>query len=297
MKKLLVIILIISLFLITGCTHKAVNFDIVATTLPVYEFTVLLCENTDLTIGRLITENVSCLHDYTLQVSQMRMIEESEIIVISGAGLEEFLNDALSSSKNIIDASENTHIHFGDDYDAHDTHDAHGELDHHHENDPHIWLSTENAKHMAQSVCRGLSNAYPQYQETFSKNLFSVLAKLDDLQAYGEHTLADISCRSLITFHDGFAYFAEGFDLNILKSIEEESGSEASAAEIIQLVDLVNFYQLPAVFTEASGSNACARIIAAETDAEICTLDMAMAGDSYFDAMYHNIDTLKEALK
>jgi ABC-type Zn uptake system ZnuABC Zn-binding protein ZnuA len=23
---------------------------------------------------------------------------------------------------------------------------------------------------------------------------------------------------------------------------------------------------------------------------------MAMAGDSYFDAMYHNIDTLKEAL-
>ena len=29
---------------------------------------------------------------------------------------------------------------------------------------------------------------------------------------------------------------------------------------------------------------------------ESFSLDMAMAGDSYFEAMYHNIDTIKEAL-
>ena len=34
-----------------------------------------------------------------------------------------------------------------------------------------------------------------------------------------------------------------------------------------------------------------------ETGAKIYTLDMAMAGNSYFDAMYHNIDTIKEALE
>lgn len=28
----------------------------------------------------------------------------------------------------------------------------------------------------------------------------------------------------------------------------------------------------------------------------VYSLDMAMAGDSYFDAMYRNIDTVKEAL-
>ena len=51
------------------------------------------------------------------------------------------------------------------------------------------------------------------------------------------------------------------------------------------------------VFTEISGSDACAKIISAETDTAIFALDMAMSGDSYFDAMYHNIDTIKEALK
>ena len=85
--------------------------------------------------------------------------------------------------------------------------------------------------------------------------------------------------------------------MTILEAIEEESGSEASAAEIIELIDLVYTHELPAVFTEVSGSDACAGILSAETGAKIFPLDMAMAGDSYFDAMYHNIDTIKEALK
>ena len=32
------------------------------------------------------------------------------------------------------------------------------------------------------------------------------------------------------------------------------------------------------------------------TGVTVYSLDMAMAGDSYFDAMYRNIDTVKEAL-
>ena len=40
-----------------------------------------------------------------------------------------------------------------------------------------------------------------------------------------------------------------------------------------------------------------ARIISAETGIPCYQLDMAMAGDSWFSAMEHNIDTLKEALE
>ena len=47
-------------------------------------------------------------------------------------------------------------------------------------------------------------------------------AQLDALQAYGEKTLADLSCRELITFHDGFAYLAHAFDIEIVEAIEEE---------------------------------------------------------------------------
>jgi ABC-type Zn uptake system ZnuABC Zn-binding protein ZnuA len=149
---------------------------------------------------------------------------------------------------------------------------------------------------MAKNICTGLCRQFPQFADRFNQNLIALLSDLDDLQAYGEAQLQDLKCRALITFHDGFAYFAEAFDLTILKAVEEESGSEASAAELIELIGMVEHHGLPAIFTESNGSDAAAKTIAAETGATLFSLDMAMSGNSYFDSMYHNIDTIKEAL-
>lgn len=291
MKIKTIFILLLVVALLSGCVYSPKNYDIVATTLPVFDFTSALCQGTDLSVGRLVNENVACLHDYTLQVSQMQMIERAQIVVMSGAGFEEFLDDVLQNSSNIIDASLNTHIHeSGHEASSHD-HNSHG-----HNHDPHIWLSPENAAIMLKNISDNLISTYPQYSDIFRKNYEETLQQLVDLQAYGISQLSDLNNRQLITFHDGFAYFAESFDLTILESVEEESGSEASAQEIIHLVELVEHYRIPAIFVERSGSDACAEIIHSETGAEIYILDMAMAGDSYFAAMYHNINTVKEAL-
>ena len=45
-----------------------------------------------------------------------------------------------------------------------------------------------------------------------------------------------------------------------------------------------------------NGGTAAAQVISADTGAKVYSLDMAMSGDSYFDIMYRNIDTIKEAL-
>ena len=293
MNRFISFILIFCL-LLAGCSAGQQPAQIAATTLPVYEFTSRLCDGTDLTVTRLVTESVSCLHDYTLQVGQMQAIEGADTVIISGAGLEEFLDEALHGAEHIIDASrgiellcpEEGHEH------AHE-HDDHG---HHHESDPHIWLSPAHAAVMAKNICSELTARYPGYASIFAENLTQLLTDLDALDQYGKTQLSALSCRDIITFHDGFAYFAEHYGLHILRAVEEESGSEASAAELIELIRMTRDHNLPAIFTEANGADSAARIISAETGAEIFILDMAMAGDSYFDAMYHNIDTLKEAL-
>jgi ABC-type Zn uptake system ZnuABC Zn-binding protein ZnuA len=59
---------------------------------------------------------------------------------------------------------------------------------------------------------------------------------------------------------------------------------------------LIQHNQLPAVFIEKNGSVSAADVIAAETGVTVFTLDMTISGDSYFSAMYQNIDTIKEAL-
>ena len=149
---------------------------------------------------------------------------------------------------------------------------------------------------MAENICEGLSQRYPQYAALFQENLTGLQTDLNALQTYGQEQLESLACRDLITFHDGFSYFADCFGLHILEAVEEESGREASAKELIHLIEEVEHHNLPAIFTEKSGSVSAAGIIARETGCESFTLDMAMAGDSYFEAMYHNINTTKEAL-
>lgn len=282
------LILILMLVFCTGCSQQS-EADVVASTLPVYEFTSMLCEGTGITVSRLVTEEVSCLHDYTLQVAQMRAVESAKLVVINGAGLEDFLTDVLKSAKQVADASNEIELICGEHHDHQDGH--------HHENDPHIWLSPKKAKQMCRNICQELSSVYPEHKALFETNLAATLEKLDILQAYGISELVGLKYRDIITFHDGFSYFAESFDLHILKAVEEESGSEASAKELIEIIDLIKERQISAIFTEQNGSSSAACIIAKETGAKVFALDMAMAGDSYFEAMYHNIRTIKEALE
>lgn len=296
MKKRILLLFLIAV-LLCGCAAPAKQqAQIAATTLPVYEFTAMLCDGTNLSVTQLVTEQVSCLHDYSLNVRQVRAAEAAELIVISGAGLEEFMEDLLRD-KSVVDSSEGITLIEGGHEHSHDhEHKEESHEGHHHEEDPHIWLSPENAKIMAQNICTGLSAQYPAHSDIFQENLAELLTELDALQSYGEEQLSDPECKELITFHDGFAYLAESFGLTILEAVEEESGSEASAAELIHLIEEVRHHELPAIFTETLGSVSAAQIIAAETGAEVFTLDMVMHGDSYFDAMYRNIDTLKGAL-
>lgn len=290
MKKLLCVFSLCLCLVLAGCQY-APGADIAATTLPVYEFTARLCQGTPLTVAPIITESVSCLHDYSLNVEQMRTIASAKMVMTSGAGLEDFLEDALDGASSVVDCSVGVELLC-----PLEEHDHHEEDGHHHEQDPHYWLNPRYALVMCRNISGALSAAYPEYGDIFEKNLLLLEQELKDLHDYGKSQLAQLSCRELVTFHDGFSYFAAAYDLHILEAIEEEPGSETSANRLKALIQTVNTHALPAIFVEKNGSAASAGVIAAETGCKIFTLDMAISGDSYFDAMYHNIDTIKEAL-
>lgn len=262
------------MLLLCGCAPKAPAAPIAATTGPVAQFAEAVTEGTGLTVSQVVTDSVSCLHDYSLTVHQMEAIVGSQVTVISGSGLEEAMEDALSSAPAVIDCG-----------------GAVTPTD-----DPHYWLSPAEASNMVIAIRDGLCELYPEHKDMMQANTEAFLAKLADLQTYGKQELADLSCRELITFHDGFGHLASAFGLEILAAMEEESGSEASAQALIDIIELVREHEIPAVFTEVNGSDAAASVISAETGAKVFSLDMAMSGSDYFEAMYRNIDTLKEAL-
>lgn len=290
--------LLLCLTLLAGCApaSPAANTDptlrLLATTYPVYLFTTAVVGTADgVQVDLLVNSQTSCLHDYTLTVNDMKLVDKADIILMNGAGLEDFMADALAqSSAETIACAESIPLleSFGQSHD-----DDHASHDH----DPHIWMSQENARAMLETIASGLSALDPDHADLYAANLSAALAQLP-----GE-TLATstLSCPYLITFHDGFQYFAQANGLTLLKAIEEESGSEASAAEIKEIISLINEYQIPAIFTEKNSSDATAQAISRETGCKVYQLDMIMSGtdsgiDGYLSAMNANYTTILEAL-
>ena len=294
MKKLIAPLCALVL-LLSACGQPAPAQDedtlhIVATTYPVYLFTTAVTEGAEgVEVSLLVNQQTSCLHDYTLTVSDMKAIEGADVIVMNGAGLEDFMDDALSASDaTVIDCSAGMDLLPAQGHEGHD-HDT--------EYDPHIWMDPANAQVMLGTIADQLGQITGQ---DLQASCAAVQQQVEEAAQQWKEQLTTLSAPKLITFHDGFQYFSRSFGLELLKAIEEEEGSEASAQEIQEIVSLVEQYQLPAIFTEVNGSESTAQAISRECGCGVYQLNMIMSGDGtgiqpYLDAMQNNIDTIVEA--
>lgn len=306
MKKTLPAALLAALLLLTSCGARPAGradgaLRVVATTYPVYLLATALTEGVaGVEVSLMLSQPTSCLHDYTLTVADMKALDRADIIVLSGAGLEDFMADALTQSKaRVIDSSAGVALlpYDGHDHDGDDDHDD----DHDHDHgdfDPHYWMDPNRMAQMAQNIAEGLG-AVVDSPRKLQVNLDGIARQLGDFSG----RLGDfpaLSNRELITFHDGFRYLADYLGLDILKAIEEEPGSEASAKEIVEITALIKEHGIPAIFTEINGSDATARAVQRETGVEIYPLDLVMSGnkglEDYLDRQAYNAKTILEAL-
>lgn len=274
--------ILLAFCLLSGCADgsRAAQADILATTAPMAQIAGAVTAGSGLTVGTLISEPVSCLHDYALSVAQMEAVEQAKLVVCSGAGLEDFMGDALAGCETVIEASAGLELLPGEEGEA----------------DPHVWLAPENMIAMTRTVEAALAGLYPAQAALFAENADVLCRQLEELQTYGEEQLAELTCRKLVTFHDGFAYFARAFGLEIAAAMEIEAGSEPSARELEEIIRLIQAQDIPAVFTEINGTADAAELVARETGCAVFSLDTAISTTNYLSAMRRNIDTIKEAL-
>ena len=157
--------------LLTACGGPAATeteddgtLRVLATTYPVYLFTTAVTEGVEnVEVSLLVNQPVSCLHDYTLTVTDMKAIEGADVIVRNGAGLEDFMDDALAASDGaVIDCSAGLELLPAMGHEGHD-HDT--------EYDPHIWMSYENAAVMLENIHAGLEELDPDHGEAYAGNL------------------------------------------------------------------------------------------------------------------------------
>ena len=300
MKKILSILLCLLLTaLLSGCggnktasdnagnTEKNGEFKIVTSFYPIYIETINVTKGIDgVVVENMTKPQTGCLHDYQMTPADMKKLENADVFVANGAGMEAFLDDIINEQKQlyVIDSSANIPLLV----------DEHGE-------NAHVWVSVSNSITQVQTIAEELSKADPQHAEQYHKNADEYIARLQQLKDEMHAVIDPLPQRKIVTFHEAFPYFAQEFNLEIVGVIEREPGTSPSPSELTDIINQVKAMPTKALFAEPQYSSTAAEAIANETGAKIYTLDPVVTGaddaDAYIEAMQKNARTLQEALK
>ena len=302
-------IIIFCLMVIVGMIYsdneKVVSLDsardelIICTSLyPIHIMALNITEDIPhIKLVNLTSPETGCLHNTQLSVSDMKTLEESDIFIVNGSGMESYLDKVIDDypALSIVDAGKGLHIYSDHEHHSdsceHETHDS----------NPHTWVSIGMAITQVQNIGQQLANLDKANADLYLRNTQTYISKLEDLKSRMQEQLEDLKYRDIITLHEAFPYFAEEFDLNLLAVVQREPGSEPSARELADTIDLVREKGVRAIFVEPQFSDLSAQAIARETGAQVYTLDPASSGplhpDAYIEIMEKNLKTLVEALK
>lgn len=299
-RKKLAFFMAAAIFLLSSCSPKKAtavqpnNTDtntikITATFYPLYVSLLNITDGVEgIKLSLLAPPDTGCLHDYQLTTKDMKKIENSNILVANGAGMEDFIEKILETKKDsLIIASEGFELT---------------------DNNSHVWVSPEGAIHQTQRIVEGLSHLDPSNATKYVMNGNAYLLKLQNLRNHMHSILDEYSGKKIVTFHEAFPYFASEFNLEIASVIEREPGEAPGPKELKEQISEINSIisdgNKIALFAEPQYSSSAAEIIAKETGLKVYELDPCVTGnlkseyikDSYITAMKKNAEVLKEAL-
>ncbi|MCX7971075.1 MAG: metal ABC transporter substrate-binding protein [Negativicutes bacterium] len=266
-------------------------FTIVTSFYPVYVTTVNVTGGIDgVDVVNMASPQTGCLHDYQLTPADLRKIERADVVVINGAGMEGFLDKLLSERPGLglIDASRGIDL----------ITDDKGEVN------PHVWLSISLAIRQVENIAAQLAGADPAHAEQYRRNADTYIARLASLREEMHAAVDRLPERRIVTFHEAFPYFAREFNLLVAAVVEREPGSQPSAGQLAEIIDLVNREHIRAIFAEPQYPPQAAEVIAGATGARVYMLDPVVTDDPavadaerYITAMRSNQRVLVEALQ
>lgn len=166
--------------------------------------------------------------------------------------------------------------------------------------DPHYWLSISNAKQMARNICSTLIELDPEQKDVYVHNLESYLSKLDQTDQHLREMFAKLGNKKIVTYHDGWRYFARDYGFEVIGNIESSEGVEPTPRKLAELSKSVKRFQTKALFSEPEVPKDIARSFAEDLGLNVYELDplgKTLEGGTYLDLMIKNANVMCEALQ
>ena len=246
------------------------------------------------------------MHSYEPTAADIITVSTADILISVGA--EQWLDATVASSENknllrvsmmeVCDTLEGEH-----DHDHGHDHGTDGEACALIGTDEHVWLSVENAILINRAIEEALCKADPENAYVWEPCGEAYRAELTAL--WGEYTaMMGEAVRHTVVIADRypFAYLFRDLGLECVAAFPGcSSETSASFATQTLLIEKTKEMELPFIFVMEGSDGKVAATVAAETGAEILTLNSMQVvtnrETTYIQIMKQNLENLKKALQ
>lgn len=238
-------------------------------------------------------------HSYEPVPADLARVARSNVLIVNGAGLEEFLARMLDSAggqRLVIEAATGLEGHAGHEHGA-------GV----HEVDPHFWLDPNLVVAYVRNIRDGLSAADPAGAAVYAANADAYSKRLTDLDVWIREQVETIpaSQRLLVTNHESLGYFAERYGFIVVGTVLSSVTTSASPSvqDMARLIDQIKASGARAIFVETGANTQLARQAANDTGARLVenlnTHAVAAGSDTptYVDMMKQLVMAIVGALR
>lgn len=287
---IIVIILIITALVILNINRNSQKKQESNTTKVVTSFypMYIIAENlidgaNNVELENMADVNVGCLHDYTLMTEDIKKVEEADIFISNGLGMESFIDKLIEANSNmkVIDSSQ----------------DIKNAINSEEETNPHIWTSIDNYILQVQTIASGLKEYDPENKDIYEENEKAYIDELENLKNKFDGELNDLEGKKAVCLNEAFEYMGEELGLELLTVQTDHEESTMSAEMLKNIIDTVKEENIEIIIIDKNDNKSNAETIANETGAKIYELNSGLTGnldkDAYIKQMEENIEILK----
>lgn len=278
------------------------DLHIVTSFYPMYIVALNLIEGIDHVELTNLTENTgSCIHDYQLTTKDMKKLEHADVLIINGAGMEDFMNSTLKTYEqlSIIDASEGIDLLENQEHDGHEEEHEH-ESHNHGTWNGHVWMDPVKYQQQINTISEYLQQIDKKHRKQYAKNAEIYKKKIQQIEKELHKQKEKQLDENIIIFHDAFAYLGDRLGMKVIHQIDMDNETTFSAGEIAELVDDIKENNVNILLVEKQFSAAVPERIAKEANARVIVINSLVSGEmdknAYIDGMRENIRIIKQEL-
>ena len=194
-------------------------------------------------------------HDFEPRPSDVSAVSKADVVLISGAGIDDWLYDVLDNAGG--DARQ---VLLADLVEMKD-------------GDPHWWQDPNNAIAAVSKITVELARAAPEGRDAIEQRGRDYTGRVRELDAEIERCVEPVpqQRRTLVTTHDAFGYLADRYNLRVLGSVipGTRTSAQPSAGDVRRLVRAIEREDVSTIFPEAALNQRLEKAIADEAGAKV----------------------------